>query len=291
MEYVQGASSFLFGTGLLSQILFTVLALVALYAIITAVERTVDTFTRFDRLSADLVPNTTPVMQTVVQSPDAGVPLVYNSMNEKNGMEFSYSVYLYINPETFENTSNPAVCGAAGGTADVFKHVFHKGNRDVFPLMAPGLFVNGTANTLRLYMNSANKWDNFVEIPNVPVAKWFHLVVTLKGKYLDVFVNGNVTVRHEFDTVPKLNYGNIYVMQPTQFPADTDAAALCNSIKVNGAMKGMVSRLKYFAYALNYAHIDALYRERASQDIVQSSMDYSTQQPPYFWDDWWVNKY
>ena len=57
-------------------------------------------------------------------------------------------------------------------------------------------------------------------------------------------------------------------------------------------MKGMVSRLKYFSYALNYAHIDSLYRERANtQSIVRQAIDEGGANPPYFWDDWWINKY
>ena len=218
MEYLQGVQSFIFGPGLVSQLLFLMLAILVLYAIITMIETAVSTVTQFDRLSTPILADTTPTTQTIVQDPDSGVPLIYNSVNETNGMEFSYSMYLFINPDTFENSSSFAPTTETKNTGGVFKHIFHKGNREVFPLMAPGLFVSSTSNVLRLYMNSTTKWDNYVEIPNAPVNKWFHLVITLKGKYLDIYMNGNVAVRHEFDTVPKLNYGNVYIMYPAKFP-------------------------------------------------------------------------
>jgi len=278
---VNGAVGYVLGPGLIPQLLFLAVALVAIYAAITIIERVVNEITRFDRQTAVLFKDTTPTQQTIVQEPDSGSALIYNSMNEVNGMEFSYSMYVYINPETFELAGAAPIAGAPR-----LKHIFHKGNKDPFPLLAPGLFVESNKNTLRLYMNSMTRWDNYVTIPNIPVGKWFHLVITLKGKYLDVYVNGNVTVRHVFDVVPKLNYGNVYVMSPTRFPADGTAAP--DGFKVDGAMKGMVSRLKYYAFALNYSQIDTLYREGPSKVIVSQSY---TEVPPYFRDDWWVTKY
>ena len=79
-------------------------------------------------------------------------------------------------------------------------------------------------------------------------------------------------------------------MSPIQFPAAGNAAdrKIMTDFKVDQAMNGMVSRLKYFSYALNYAQIDQLYREGPSKKIVSSAFN---QQPPYFYDDWWVTKY
>jgi len=282
-----GILGYLQGAGLIPQLLFVVVALLVLYALVTVLEKVVESVTKFDRLSAVLIPDTTPVQQTIIQAPNSGTPLIYNSMNEVNGMEFSYSLYVFINPETFEASSVDS-CGART-TTDVkkLKHIFHKGGKDPFPLLAPGLFVEGSKNTLRLYMNSATKWDNYVEIPNVPVGKWFHLVIVLKGKYLAVYVNGNVTVRHEFAVVPKLNYGNVYVMYPAKFPKNpTDNVNA--GFAVDGAMKGMVSRMKYYAFALTYSQIDSLYREGPSKTIVSQTY---TETPPYFHDDWWVTRY
>lgn len=287
MEYASTALSFVMGDGLVSQILFTVLCLLVLYAVITIIEGVVEQFTKLDRQSTVLFSDTTSARQFIEQAPGAD-KLIFNSENEVNGMEFSYSMYLMISPETFEATVSDTCGGTQNQNKTRLRQIFHKGSKDGFPLLAPGLFVHGNKNTLRLYMNSATKWDNYVEIPNVPIGKWFHMAIVLKGKYLDVFVNGNVTVRHEFPTVPKLNYGNVYVLTPLKFPKYSSDTVDVGNYAVDGAAKGMVSRLKYYSYALNYSQIDSLYREGPSKKIVSASF---TEVPPYFHDDWWVNKY
>ena len=288
MDAAGSVVGYVAGPGLIPQVLLTIVVLLTLFAVITLVETVVETVKKYDRQTTVLFPDTTAGGQVIVQKPNYGTPLIYNSENEMNGMEFSYSMYLFISPETFEGRG-AASCGASGRTDTTsFKHIFHKGSKDGFPLLAPGLFVDGKVNTLRLIMNSSTKWDNYVEIPNVPVGKWFHLVIILKGKYLDAYVNGNVTVRHQFAVVPKLNFGNIYVMSQIQLPSERQGAPKDIGIKVNGPMKGMVSRIKYYAYALNYSQIDELYREGPSKKIVSNSFG---ETPPYFRDDWWVTRY
>lgn len=291
MEFVNAVVNYVAGPGLIPQILLTVVAVLVLYSLVSIIENVVTAFKRFDQQSTVLLQDTTPVQQQIVQSPSSGSPLIYNSSNEMNGMEFSYSMYLLISPDTFDgrivNSCGAGTGAASSSDATRLKHIFHKGSRDTFPLMAPGLFVEGGKNTLRLYMNSATKWNNYVEIPNIPVGKWFHLVIVMKGKYIDVYVNGNISVRHEFADVPKLNYGDVYVMYPTRYPTNPGDVAQTN-FSVDGPMKGMVSRMKYYAFALNYAAIDELYREGPSKVMVSQSF---TQVPPYFRDDWWVTKY
>jgi len=282
METVLGIFT---GRTLVSQLLLTVAVIFVVNMLVMIVEVLVKTVKKIDQQTTVLFQDTTPGKQLIVQSPEAE-KLIFNSENEMTGMEFSYSQWLFISPDTFEGIVQED-CGAKSINQPTFlKHIMHKGSKDGYPLMAPGLFVEGNKNTLRLYMNSTVKPDNYVEIPNIPIGKWFHLVITLKGKFLDVFVNGNVTVRHEFDVVPKLNFGNVYVLYPVQFPKPGNK--LQTSFRVDNAAKGMVSRLKYFAYALNYSQIDTLYREGPSKTIVSNSY---TEVPPYFHDDWWVNKY
>ena len=288
MDIINNVYDYFLGPGLISQLLLTIVLLIVFYTVVTALESIVGTFTKLDRNSTVLFDATTPDQQVIPQNPSAS-SLIYNSENEVHGMEFSYSMYLFINPQTFEQSVSAGTCGnGSSSNTNALKHIFHRGTKEGFPLMAPGLFVEGSKNTLRLYMNSSTKWDNYVEIPNTPIGKWFHLVIVQKGKYLDVFINGNIVVRHEFITVPKLNYGNVYVLYPVKFPkAGSDTSVAPNFI-VDGAAKGMVSRLNYFAYALGYSQIDSLYREGPSKKIVSNSY---TEIPPYFNDSWWVTKY
>ena len=287
MEYVNQLLSYTTGPGFVPQLLLTVVALLAFYVVVTMFEYVVGGILKIDRQTTVLLDATTTSTQIIPQDANSK-NLIYNSENELNGMEFSYSSYLFISPETFEKSVTDSCGASTTNDTTKLKHVFHKGSKDGFPLLGPGVFIHGNKNTLRIYMNSATKWDNYVEIPNIPVGKWFHMVITMKGKYLDVYINGNISVRHEFPTVPKLNYGSIYVLAPVRFPKSSSDTVNVGDFAVDNSAKGMVSRLKYFAYALNYSQIDALYREGPSKQIISTSY---TETPPYLRDDWWVTHY
>ena len=298
MESVTG---FLMGDGLVPQLVIVILTMIGLQVVMNMIEQFNSFLTKLDRQAVVLFDNTTTTSVTIPQDLDSGFPILYKSRDEQQGSAFSYSMFIFIHPDTFGggaasegSCSGPSPGASPNGNAPVkLKHVFHKGSNNGFPNLAPAVFVQTDVNTLRIYMNTINKWDNYVEVPNIPVAKWFHLVIMLKGTNLDVYVNGNIAVRMKLETVPKLNTGGLYVMKNIVFPDQKGYdPALFADYNVVGPMKGMVSRLKYFGYALNYAHIDSLYRERANTtSIVQAATDLSGQQPPYFWDDWWVNKY
>jgi hypothetical protein len=288
METATTTQSFLLNGSMLSQVLLTIAVLLAIYIVFTMIDSSVSAINETSKTANTLLKDTYSSSQVIPQSLNSGFPLIYPSSNEKNGMEFSYSFHLNLSPETF-NSNKAAICGAStdstgsGGTSTVLKHIFSKGTEKSFPLMAPGLFARGDINTLRIYMNSTTTWNNYVEIPNIPIGKWFHVVISLKGKYLDVYINGNVAVRHEFKDVPKLNYGPVYIFNNTQFPDGTSTAI--KDFVVNGASKGMISRLQYYAYALNYSQIDSLYREGASAKMGESVVSVT---PPYLADNWWT---
>ena len=277
MDSIQQAAG---GSDLVSQLFLAFTALVVIVILITSVESLYGGEMSTRRTTAVLFKDTTTSQQFIAQDPeDPSSPLMYNSKNEANGIECTYSLYLMINPETFDTTS----------ATKSLKHVFHKGFKNAFPVMSPGVFVETGTNTLRIYMNSVAKWDNYVSVPNVPIGKWFHMVILIKGPYMDVYINGNVTQRTQFPDVPRLNAGNVYVMWPVTFPVDgAPATDNVKDFKVSGALNGMVSRLKYFSYALTYADIDGLMSEGPSSTIVNKSF---SELPPYFHDDWWVTRY
>jgi hypothetical protein len=288
MDY-QGAISYVLGPGLVPQILLVVILLIVANAIIAVCEIVVNTLKTMSQKTTVIFDNTTPDTFIFKQKPSGDEPLIYGSVNEPTGMTYTYSMWIFIDPKTFES-SRQASCGNAGASVNTtrLKQIVHKGSKSGFPLLSPGIFIKGDANTLRIYQNSTTSWNNFVEVPNIPVGKWFHLVITLKGKFMDVYVNGNISVREEFNSVPKLNFGNVYILNPITFPPNPNTPLQIGDYKVDGAAVGMVSRVKYFAFAATYAQIDTLYREGPSKTVVSKSY---TQQPPYFWDNWWVNRY
>jgi len=294
-----GVMGFALGPGLASQLFIVIVTMLTLQFLMSILERINEFLKKLDRQAVVLFDNTTATYVEIPQGRDTGFPILYNSRDEQFGASFSYSMFVFIHPDTFEQMGNSDSCvkntpGKDMGSAPVkLKHIFHKGSDSGFPNLGPAVFVESNTNTLRIYMNTIDSWNNYVTVPNIPVAKWFHLVILLKGNNLDVYVNGNIAVRMKMSTVPKLNTGPLYVMKNLYFPdkAGSDERLFAD-YNISGPMKGMVSRLKYFSYALNYAHIDSLYRERANTtSIVQPSTDVNGDQPPYLWDDWWVNKY
>jgi len=145
------------------------------------------------------------------------------------------------------------------GEKNTFKHVFHKGSKGVFPLMAPGVFFKSDTNTLRVYMNSSMNWNNYVDIANIPLKKWFHLVVMVKGKALDVYINGNLANRHKFTDIPKLNYGGFYVMLPK----------IINTKSIEGTCEDIRLEEKKRQAAQDAA--DSAYKSAMSRSLGQSA--------------------
>jgi hypothetical protein len=300
MEFAKSAGAFMSGPGLIPQLVLTIVTLVVFYYVFIAYSKVKELVDKFDNLTNVLVADTISSGVIIPQYPGSGYPLLYQSVNEANGLEYSFSMWIFVHPDTFDDISKMDQCGkvSSSGKTTRLKHIFTKGNKDCFPLFAPGIFLHSDKSMISIYVNSIDKWDNVCDVPNIPIAKWFHLVTVQKGRFMDVLINGNITVRHAFDTVPKINFGGIYIMQPnTRVPkvGDKPIKSGRRDFIVDGTFKGMMSRIKYFAFALNYAHIDSLYRENPSPLITGTASASGAieiakgQRPPYFYDNWWVN--
>lgn len=184
------------------QLIETFLITLAFSLTMQVLETAFGSLKKYEKMSVDLYPLTYDSPQTWPQDPYSSFQILEPSKDERNGAEFSYAAFISVQPETFT------------GQAGHLKHVFHKGSPNVFPLLAPGVFFKADTNTLVVVCNSTMKWNNRVEIANVPIKKWFHLVVMLKGRALDVYINGNLANRMRFSDLPKLNYGALYVLLP-----------------------------------------------------------------------------
>jgi hypothetical protein len=198
------------------------------------------------------------------------------SMNERTGIEFGYSFYIFINQATF-------------GGDTTFKHVMHKGYANPWPLMAPGVFLHGDTNTMRVFMNTYKNPYTYVDVKNVPVQKWVHIVLNSYKGGLDIFVNGNLANRISFkDTLPYQNFQDIILfsnsnnntLRGSGIPALND-----EDFQLGGSFKGYLSNLTYARYALSMNEIDRLMRAGPSSKMKQKQMD----KPPYLGDDWWTH--
>jgi len=159
---------------------------------------------------------------------------IYRSINERDGLEFTWSVWIYINTLQYLQGQ--------------YKHIFYKGNSNLaetglnFPNNAPGLYLAPDSNELVVMMNTFDVINEEIKIPNIPLNKWMNVIIRCQNRTLDVYINGTVARSLQLTSVPKQNYGDVYV-------------------GMNGGFDGYISNLWYHNYALGTAAIQNLVRK------------------------------
>jgi hypothetical protein len=261
------SASFLLGDGTIPQVLLALVAGLVLFITLYSFESLVVAFNGYANSKVLLVPNTSPSSSSIVIVQDPKLPnpkMVLASDNERTGVEFTYSFFLYVDPATM---------ATAGDTVDVLKQVFYKGYSKPFPLMGPGVFVRSTQNTLRVFMNSYKSWYSYVDIPNIPLAKWFHTALVFRANNLEVYVNGNMAGRISMEsTAPYQNYENVVIFGGNSYDSGSTRYAnqgtgTAEAFKVGPAIIGQISRLSYYRYALSFSEIQANVNEGPSSQI------------------------
>jgi len=171
---------------------------------------------------------------------------INRSENGPSGIEFTWSVWLFINDLKTNN-------------GDLYQHIFHKGNAEQdpatglnFPNNAPGLYISPKTNELTLIMNTYDNINEEVTIPNIPLHKWINIIIRCRNTNLDIYVNGIVTKSMQLLSVPKQNYGDIFVA-------------------MGGGFSGFISNLWYFDYALGTAAIHNLVKSGPNTKTSKNS--------------------
>ena len=173
-----------------------------------------------------------------------GAKTIFRSVNANDGIEFTWSTWLFINNIT--NTNN------------VYKHVFSKGNSTlkengmIYPNNAPGLYIAPNSNTLVVVMNTYDVINEEITIPNIPINKWINVIVRCQNTMLDIYINGTIARSINLVSVPKQNYGDVYV-------------------GMNGGFDGYISNLWYYNYALGTSAIQRLLEIGPNTTMVGSN--------------------
>lgn len=170
-------------------------------------------------------------MMVFQQDPSqSGAKTIYRSINANDGIEFTWSVWIFMNSMT---------------TTETYKHVFSKGNYTIGsngmmnPNNAPGLYIAPNTNTMVVVMNTYQVINEEITIPNIPINKWVNVIIRCQNNTLDVYINGTISRSINLVGVPKQNYGNVY-------------------IGANGGFDGYVSNLWYYNYGLGTSAIQKL---------------------------------
>jgi hypothetical protein len=280
------------GSDTLSQVLSGIALVLALYIGLSVSEFIYNSFMAMFKDRVELFPNTYASgakMYTAIQNPqNPRAKTIYFSDNQRSGVEFSYAMFINIKSDTFSKGEHKLY------------HILHKGYGSTYPLLGPGIFCWGDTNKLRVYMNCFDTWDNYTDIENIPVDKWFHLTVSCKGNILYVYINGNLKKKMALsnNTPPYQNYGNVYAFSSRKvslYKAITTSlekndefkgTQSASNLDFDGSAKGMISRVYYFSYALTYTEIQYLINMQPS--TVMDGPDMSM--VPYLSDTWWANK-
>jgi len=270
-------------SGIIKQILFGLTLVVILYLVLIFIEIIYKYINRLSMNRTVLLENTynTEDKSIVIpQNPNVrGSKTISLSSNERTGIEFSYTFYLNVSPTAFRQEYG--LC-----------HIFHKGYSSQFPLLAPGVYMRSDTNTLRVYMNTYKTWNNYVEVENIPVAKWVYISIVCNNNSLQIYINGNLAKKMSFEGyTPYQNFEDINCFSQRRITMKQSIVPSVdeNGFDVFGCMKGQISRLNYFSYALCYAEIQQLMNEGPSNKL-ESSLS-SGNIPPYLDDTWWNQGY
>ncbi len=214
-------------------------------------------------------------------NPNASNPTpILRSINENQGMEFTWSTWVWLN-------------GGVDSTENMSRFIFSKGQDSISTqqvdvnnttMNSPGLYVDNESgnkgnNTLKVVVSlfglNSTEYDNTgdakkeVYIENIPIQKWLNVIIRVQGKILDIYINGTLTKREEFDRVIKQNYGNVHV-----------------GSQKDGA-DGYVSSLRYFDHAIgNYTIQDIMYK---GPNLKMEGIEMTTTAPPYLAMNWYLN--
>jgi hypothetical protein len=269
--------------GIITQILFGLALVVGLYLVLLFIEVIYKYVNRLSMSRTVLLPNTYNIDDKTISIPQnpnvKGNKSVNLSNNERSGIEFTYSFYLNVSPTAFRQEYG--LC-----------HIFHKGFAQQFPLLAPGVYMRSDTNTLRVYMNTYKTWNNYVEVENIPIGKWVHIALVVNESSLEIYVNGNLAKKLPFDGfAPYQNFEDICCFSQRRITIKHSIVPSTdeNGFDVFGCMKGQLSRLNYFSYALCYAEIQQLMNEGPSSKL-ESALN-TGNVPPYLDDTWWSQGY
>jgi hypothetical protein len=179
---------------------------------------------------------------------------ITRSVNESEGISFTWSIWLYIEDLTYKKGK--------------MKHVFHKGadndnNEDMItPIMCPGLFISPFTNSLIVYVNTFANIDNKIEIDNIPIRKWVNVIIRCENSTLDIYINGSITKSVLLQSPVKQNFGKIFIAK-------------------DGGFDGNISNFQYFNHSLNIREIHNIQKSGADNTLTGTTGGLNLLKPNY----------
>ena len=183
---------------------------------------------------------------------------IIRSNNRNGGIEATWSLWLFIENAEFD-TNAPNL---------TFSHIMNKGSptqldsygNSIQPVNnAPGIYLHKNTNMIRVFMDTFELNNNYVDIEDIPVDRWFHLAIKITGNIVSVYINGEIASALKLESVPKQNYGNVFMGS-------------------NGGFTGFISNIWYYNYALGTVEMMELFNMGPSL-ILDSTVANAFQSP------------
>jgi hypothetical protein len=237
-SYVSATQEFMNSNSLVAKIAFLLLVLFA-FVVLLRLGISVLGYFFTPTGSPKLINGMVDAKQLIVipQDPSSeGAITISRSVNATEGIEFTWSVWVFIDDLTYNDGR--------------YKCVFYKGNdfsknpnTDTqglnFPNNAPGLYIAPNTNNMVIMMNTFNVINEEITVNDIPLNKWVNVIIRCENNTLDVYINGTIIKSHHLHGVPKQNYGDVYVSP-------------------NGGFSGYISNLWYYNYALGVSEINKI---------------------------------
>jgi hypothetical protein len=125
--------------------------------------------------------------------------------------------------------------------------------------------------SLKVVMSTFDDPNTSVVVGNIPVNKWFNVIIRVENTVLDVFINGDLAQRLPLNSVPFQNYGDV-------------------NVAINNGFNGNLSSLRYFNTALGTRAIQNIISDGPNLTVLGSSggapstMDYLSMR--WFFSQW-----
>ena len=252
-EFLRGQKDFLKSNTIVAKLAFLILVI---FIFIILLQIGIFFLSKYFSFSTDpiLLNGTMNAEQLVVvaQNPgSSGAIPVLRSKNQRDGLVFTWSVWLLI--------KNPPLSRDFAATSNTYKHVFSKGNDNInsdglaTPNNAPGLYIAKNYRDLVVVMSTFDNPMEEVVIGDIPIDKWFNVIIRVDQHQLDVFINGTLTRRHILKGIPQQNYDNVYV-------------------GLHGGFAGQISLLQYFAEAIGTNKIQNIVNAGPNLSILDTDI-------------------
>lgn len=162
--------------------------------------------------------------------------------------DFGYSIWVYINDWNHKYGSKKVIMERKDDNGSV----------------GPSVYLGENTNTLNVELStyssdggSETETKENVAIPNIPLQKWTHIVVTNHNRAIDVYIDGKLVKTHVLDNVVRMDKIK-----------ETDL-----SITPNGGFSGYLSQLRYFARSVNPREAYDLYKQGNGEGILSGLMN------------------